>query len=84
MWACPQFAAVAWNAMLLEQSMGIHCNVDKLLAYVTACVAVVVSLGPDNFLAIAMGSSQWRHAAALCALGVGLEIICPTLTATSG
>jgi threonine/homoserine/homoserine lactone efflux protein len=58
--------------------------IDTLLAYVVACVAVVVSPGPDNILAISRGLSQGRLAAALSALGAGLGIVCHTLAATFG
>lgn len=58
--------------------------IDTLLAYVVACIAVVVSPGPDNILAISRGLSQGRLAAALSALGAGLGIMCHTLAATFG
>ena len=58
--------------------------IDTLLAYVIACIAVVVSPGPDNILAISRGLSQGRLAAALSALGAGLGIMCHTLAATFG
>lgn len=58
--------------------------IDILMAYVAACIVVVVSPGPDNILAIGRGLSQGRLAAALSALGAGLGIMCHTLAATFG
>lgn len=58
--------------------------IDTLLAYVVACMAVVVSPGPDNILAISRGLSQGRLAAVLSALGAGMGIMCHTLAATFG
>jgi threonine/homoserine/homoserine lactone efflux protein len=57
---------------------------DVLLAYVAACIVVVVSPGPDNLLAVGRGLSQGRLAAALSALGAGLGILFHTLAATFG
>jgi threonine/homoserine/homoserine lactone efflux protein len=58
--------------------------IDTLLAYVAACIVVVVSPGPDNILAIGRGLSQGRLAAALSAAGAGIGIMCHTLAATFG
>jgi threonine/homoserine/homoserine lactone efflux protein len=58
--------------------------IDTLLAYVAACIVVVVSPGPDNILAIGRGLSQGRLAAALSSLGAGIGIVCHTLAATFG
>ena len=57
---------------------------DTLVAYVAACVVVVISPGPDNLLAISRGLSQGRLAAALSAVGAGIGILCHTLAATLG
>ncbi|MFO1340500.1 MAG: LysE family translocator [Burkholderiaceae bacterium] len=57
---------------------------DTLVAYVAACIVVVLSPGPDNILAIGRGLSQGRLAAALSSLGAGLGIVCHTLAATFG
>jgi threonine/homoserine/homoserine lactone efflux protein len=57
---------------------------DVLIAYLAACLLVVVSPGPDNLLAIGRGLSQGRLAAALSALGAGLGIMVHTLAATFG
>ena len=57
---------------------------DTLLAYVSACLLVVISPGPDNLLAVSRGLSQGRLAAALSSLGAGLGILCHTLAATFG
>lgn len=57
---------------------------DTLIAYLAACVVVVISPGPDNILAISRGLSQGRLAAALSSLGAGLGILCHTLAATFG
>lgn len=57
---------------------------DTLLAYLAACVLVVISPGPDNLLAIGRGLSQGKAAAALSALGAGLGIMVHTLAATFG
>jgi threonine/homoserine/homoserine lactone efflux protein len=57
---------------------------DTRLAYLAACVLVVVSPGPDNILAISRGLSQGRLAAALSSMGAGLGIMCHTLAATFG
>ena len=57
---------------------------DTLLAYVAACLLVVVSPGPDNILAISRGLSQGRVAAALSSVGAGLGIMFHTLAATVG
>jgi threonine/homoserine/homoserine lactone efflux protein len=57
---------------------------DTLLAYVAACIVVVLSPGPDNLLAIGRGLSQGRLAAALSSLGAGLGIMGHTLAATFG
>ncbi len=58
--------------------------IDTLLAYVAACIVVVVSPGPDNILAIGRGLRQGRLAAALSALGAGMGILCHTFAATFG
>ncbi len=55
-----------------------------LVAYVAACIVVVLSPGPDNLLAISRGLSQGRVAAALSAAGAGLGILFHTLAATLG
>lgn len=57
---------------------------DILLAYLAACLVVVLSPGPDNILAISRGLSQGRLAAALSSLGAGLGIMCHALAATFG
>jgi threonine/homoserine/homoserine lactone efflux protein len=57
---------------------------DILLAYVAACIVVVVSPGPDNILAIGRGLSQGPLAAALSAFGAGLGILFHTFAATFG
>ncbi len=57
---------------------------DILLAYVAACLLVVISPGPDNILAIGRGLSQGPMAAALSAFGAGLGILFHTLAATFG
>lgn len=57
---------------------------DTLLAYLAACVVVVLSPGPDNILAISRGLSQGRMAAALSALGAGIGIMCHALAAAFG
>jgi threonine/homoserine/homoserine lactone efflux protein len=57
---------------------------DVLLAYLVACLVVVISPGPDNLLAIGRGLSQGRLAAALSSLGAGLGIMVHTLAATFG
>jgi len=57
---------------------------DTLLAYLVACIVVVISPGPDNILAVSRGLSQGWLAAALSSLGAGLGIICHTLAATFG
>ena len=57
---------------------------DTLLAYVAACLLVVVSPGPDNILAVSRGLSQGRAAAALTSIGAGLGIMFHTLAATVG
>lgn len=57
---------------------------DTLLAYMAACLVVVLSPGPDNILAISRGLSQGRLAAALSSLGAGLGIMCHALAATFG
>jgi threonine/homoserine/homoserine lactone efflux protein len=57
---------------------------DTLLAYVLACIVVILSPGPDNILAVSRGLSQGRLAAALSAVGAGIGIMCHTLAATFG
>ena len=57
---------------------------EIVLAYVAACLLVVVSPGPDNILAIGRGLSQGPMAAALSAIGAGLGIMFHTLAATFG
>jgi len=57
---------------------------DVLLAYVAACLLVVIAPGPDNILAISRGLSQGRAAAALSSVGAGLGIMVHTLAATLG
>jgi threonine/homoserine/homoserine lactone efflux protein len=57
---------------------------DTLLAYVAACVLVILAPGPDNILAVSRGLSQGRLAAALSAAGAGIGILCHTLAATFG
>jgi threonine/homoserine/homoserine lactone efflux protein len=44
---------------------------EILLAYLAACVVVVVAPGPDNILAISRGLSQGRAAACLSSVGAG-------------
>ncbi len=58
--------------------------IETVLAYVAACIVVVLSPGPDNILAISRGLSQGRLAAALSAFGAGVGILCHTLAATFG
>lgn len=58
--------------------------IDTLVAYVAACLIVVISPGPDNILAISRGLSQGRGAAALSAVGAGLGIMFHTVAATLG
>ncbi|MFZ4289219.1 LysE family translocator [Variovorax sp. HJSM1_2] len=58
--------------------------IDTLLAYLAACVVVVLSPGPDNILAISRGLSQGRMAAALSSLGAGIGIMCHALAAAFG
>jgi threonine/homoserine/homoserine lactone efflux protein len=57
---------------------------DTLLAYMAACVVVVLSPGPDNILAISRGLSQGRMAAALSSIGAGIGIMCHALAAAFG
>ena len=57
---------------------------DTLLAYLAACVVVVLSPGPDNILAISRGLSQGRLAAALSSIGAGIGIMCHALAAAFG
>ena len=57
---------------------------DTLIAYVAACIVVVISPGPDNLLAISRGLSQGRFAAALSSVGAGIGILFHTLAATLG
>lgn len=57
---------------------------EVLLAYLAACLIVVISPGPDNLLALGRGLSQGKAAAALSALGAGLGIMGHTLAATFG
>ena len=57
---------------------------DILLAYLSACVLVILSPGPDNLLVVSRGLSQGRVAAVLSALGASLGIVCHTLAATFG
>jgi threonine/homoserine/homoserine lactone efflux protein len=57
---------------------------DTLLAYLAACVVVVLSPGPDNILAISRGLSQGRMAAALSSIGAGIGIMCHALAAAFG
>jgi threonine/homoserine/homoserine lactone efflux protein len=57
---------------------------DILLAYLAACLIVVISPGPDNILAIGRGLSQGRLAACLSSVGAGLGIMVHTLAATLG
>ena len=56
----------------------------KTLAYVAACIVVVISPGPDNILAIGRGLSQGRLTAALSAFGAGVGIMCHTWPPPSG
>jgi threonine/homoserine/homoserine lactone efflux protein len=55
-----------------------------LLAYLAACLIVVMAPGPDNILAISRGLSQGRAAAGLSSLGAGLGILFHTLAAALG
>ncbi len=57
---------------------------DVLLAYLAACLLVVLAPGPDNILAIGRGLSQGRGAAALSALGAGVGILFHTAMAALG
>ncbi len=57
---------------------------EIMLAYVAACLLVVMSPGPDNILAIGRGLSQGRVAAMLSAVGAGIGIMFHTLTAALG
>jgi len=57
---------------------------DTLLAYVAACVLVILAPGPDNILAVSRGLSQGRLAAALSSVGAGIGILCHTLAAAFG
>jgi threonine/homoserine/homoserine lactone efflux protein len=57
---------------------------DILLAYLAACLVVVVAPGPDNILALSRGLSQGKAAACLSSIGAGLGIMCHTLAATLG
>ncbi|WP_256221726.1 LysE family translocator [Variovorax sp. OK605] len=59
-------------------------TINTMLAYVAACLLVVVSPGPDNILAVSRGLSQGRAAAALTSIGAGLGIMFHTLAATVG
>jgi threonine/homoserine/homoserine lactone efflux protein len=57
---------------------------DILLAYLAACLVVVLAPGPDNILAISRGLSQGRAAACLSSAGAGLGILFHTVAATLG
>lgn len=57
---------------------------DILIAYLGACVLVILAPGPDNLLVVSRGLSQGRAAAALSALGASLGIVCHTLAASFG
>jgi len=57
---------------------------EVLLAYLAACLIVVISPGPDNLLALGRGLSQGKAAAALSSLGAGFGIMGHTLAATFG
>jgi threonine/homoserine/homoserine lactone efflux protein len=57
---------------------------DVLLAYVAACILVVLSPGPDNVLSISRGLSQGPLAAALSAIGAGVGIMIHTIAAALG
>lgn len=57
---------------------------DVLLAYLAACLVVVLAPGPDNILAISRGLSQGKAAAALSSIGAGLGIMCHTVAAALG
>lgn len=57
---------------------------DVLLAYLAACLVVVIAPGPDNILAIGRGLSQGKAAAALSSLGAGLGILCHAVAAALG
>ncbi len=58
--------------------------IDTLLAYVAACLVVVISPGPDNILAVSRGLSQGKMAAGLSSAGAGLGILIHSLAATFG
>jgi threonine/homoserine/homoserine lactone efflux protein len=58
--------------------------VDVLLAYLAACLVVVIAPGPDNILAVSRGLSQGKAAAALSSLGAGLGILCHAVAAALG
>lgn len=55
-----------------------------LLAYLAACLLVVIVPGPDNILAISRGLSQGNKAAILSSIGAGSGILIHTLMATLG
>ncbi len=57
---------------------------DVLLAYIAACLVVVMAPGPDNILAISRGLSQGKAAAALSSVGAGLGIMFHTAAAALG
>lgn len=57
---------------------------DVLLAYLSACVLVILAPGPDNLLVMSRGLAQGRAAAVLSALGASLGIVFHTLAATFG
>ena len=54
------------------------------LAYTLACVLLVISPGPDNFLAIGRGLSQGRLAAIVSGSSSGVGILFHVLAATFG
>lgn len=55
-----------------------------LIAYLSACLIVVIVPGPDNILAISRGLSQGNKAACLSSIGAGLGILLHTLMAAVG
>lgn len=55
-----------------------------LLAYLAACVLIVLSPGPDNILALSRGLSQGKLAAGASSAGAGMGIMVHTLAATFG
>ncbi|MDB6078150.1 MAG: amino acid transporter LysE [Akkermansiaceae bacterium] len=57
---------------------------EVLLAYVGACLIIIISPGPDNILSISRGLSQGHQAACVSSVGAGLGIVVHTLAAVFG